>query len=135
MSAPDLSASLTAMDWLPRLSAGGAMSNVAHPNYNHPIETPKVKYSLFPLAFHAIPNCTQSELDLFFTFLVGWGVASSPSGSIRPCPYHSGFTPTSHHLLVPLPFPSFSHHHTFPPSKIPSHPHFNLLPPIHFSCI
>jgi len=40
MSAPDLSASLTAMDWLPRLSAGGAMNNISHSTYV--LEAPKV---------------------------------------------------------------------------------------------
>lgn len=42
MSAPDLSASLTAMDWLPRLSAGGAMNNhLSHSTYL--LDAPKVK--------------------------------------------------------------------------------------------
>lgn len=41
MSAPDLSASLTAMDWLPRLSAGGAMNNISHSAYV--LDAPKVR--------------------------------------------------------------------------------------------
>ncbi|KAL5251793.1 hypothetical protein ACHWQZ_G014814 [Mnemiopsis leidyi] len=41
MSAPDLSASLTAMDWLPRLSAGGAMNNISHSTYV--LDAPKAR--------------------------------------------------------------------------------------------
>ena len=44
MSATDLSASLTAMDWLPRLSAGGTMNN--HYQSSYVLDTPKVKLQI-----------------------------------------------------------------------------------------
>ena len=40
MSAPDLSASLTAMDWLPRLSAGGPINNITQ---QYVLDAPKVR--------------------------------------------------------------------------------------------
>ena len=50
MSAPDLSASLTAMDWLPRLSAGGAMNNtISHSTYV--LEAPKVRIDVIKFKF------------------------------------------------------------------------------------
>ena len=49
MSAPDLSASLTAMDWLPRLSAGGAMNNISHSTYV--LDAPKVIISKIHFLF------------------------------------------------------------------------------------